>query len=385
MSDKSSPPLPAHRPSCVTRRPARRRRRTAGWSRCPDGWRLGRLTDVAIPWPRWTARRRPTRQAQLQLVKLRALVSDHLGGLEDATPVPAAPFALGAGLLVRGEAWVLVAERAERSLGPALAWARQAGFPTDVTRVHLLAESATGLLARRAAQFDVPITVWQVDGRELHEAPAAPVTPPRTSARARGAARADRRRRGHPRRRARRVGREVHGLEVCRAVDGPDGTPRLEVGVGAPHDREAFGLVHGDLPTIDALADVVGAVAAHREPGAEPHPLNRLGAERALRGADRRPVAGWRAALRPAEPPVPRANVKDAVPCVAVRRGTERADARRLLGGVDLDVVPFAVDAWLTAGDPSAEIVIALPARDQLPVTDALAARASPPTRIAAQ
>ncbi len=37
--------------------------------------------------------------------------------------------------------------------------------------------------------------------------------------------------------------------------------------------------------------------------------------------------------------------------------------------GVDLDVVPFAVDAWLAAGDPAAEIVLAMPTRDALPVT----------------
>ena len=73
---------------------------------------------------------------------------------------------------------------------------------------------------------------------------------------------------------------EVAGLEVCRVVVDPGtGQARLEVGVGA-HDREAFQLVHGDVPTVEALSSVVAAVAEHRRPGAPPHPLNRLGAER---------------------------------------------------------------------------------------------------------
>lgn len=326
------------------------------------------------------------RRAQLQLVKLRALVSDHLGRLDDAAPAPASSFGLGAGLVNRGEAWVLAAERTERSLGPALGWARQTGFPADVTHLHLLAEEATGLLARRAAQFEVPITVWQVDGRALRAAPPAPAAHPPAVPSA------------HEELRALIVAGgaipvvehgvlfgEVHGLEVCRVVDGPDGTPRLEVGVGA-HDREAFGLVHGDVPTIDALADVVAAVAAHRQPGAEPHPLNRIGAERALRAAligD--PARVGATALQPAQPPVPRANVKDPVPCVATGDGPAGPMLVVCSIGVDLDVVPFAVDAWLTHGDRAAEIVVALPARDQLPVTDALAGWARPPIRIAPQ
>jgi len=325
------------------------------------------------------------RLAHLQLLKLRALVTEHLGSLDESAPAPATAFGLGAGLVVGGEAWVLAAERADRSLGPALAWARQAGFPTTITHLHLLADEATGVLARRAAEFDVPVTVWRVDGRVLHAAEAAPVAQPPALAPA------------HDDLRALIVAGgaipvvehgvlfgEVHGLEVCRVVDGPDGTPRLEVGVGA-HDREAFALVHGDVPTIDALAGVVAAVAAHRRPGAEPHPLNRLGAERALRAAlIADPARVGATSLRPGEPPVPRANVKDPAPCVAIGDGPDGPLLVVCSVGVDLDVVPFAVDAWLTAGR-AGQIVLALPARDRLPVTDALADWANPPIRIAAQ
>lgn len=330
------------------------------------------------------------RQAQLRAMKLRAIVTEHLGTLDQATLLPAATFGLGAALVVgpagRGaEAWVLLAERPERGLGPALAWARQAGLPDSVSTVHVLAEDAAGVLARRAELFDVPVRVWQVDGRSIAPAapagvePAEPVEERHEQLRALivagGAIPVDER--------GVLVG-EVHGLEVCRVTDGPDGTARLEVGVGA-HDREAFGLVHGDVPTVDALTGVVTAVAAHRAPGAEPHPLNRLGAERALRSnliAD--PALVGARSLRPGQPPVVRTNVKDAVPCVAVG---ESADGRPIVVvcsvGVDLDVVPYAADAWLAAGgDP--RLVIALPTRDLLPVTRALAAWARPTVELVA-
>ncbi len=59
----------------------------------------------------------------------------------------------------------------------------------------------------------------------------------------------------------------MRGLEVCRVVDDPaTGAVRLEVGVGA-HDREAFAIMHGDVPTVEALAGVVRAVAEHRRTG----------------------------------------------------------------------------------------------------------------------
>ena len=64
---------------------------------------------------------------------------------------------------------------------------------------------------------------------------------------------------------------EVLGLEVARVVEPADAPPRLEVGVGR-HDREAFAIIHGDLPTDAALAEVVAAVRRHRRAGAPEHP-----------------------------------------------------------------------------------------------------------------
>ena len=128
---------------------------------------------------------------------------------------------------------------------------------------------------------------------------------------------------------------------------------------------------------------VVTAVAAHRAPGAEPHPLNRLGAERALRAAViADPALVGARSLRPGQPPVARTNVKDAAPCVAVGESEDGSGVVVVCSvGVDLDVVPYALDAWLGAGGDDARLVVALPARDLLPVTAALAGWAHPRVR----
>jgi hypothetical protein len=181
---------------------------------------------------------------------------------------------------------------------------------------------------------------------------------------------------------------EVRGLEVCRVVDDPYlGTTRLEVGVGV-HDREAFAMLHGDVPAAEGLARIVEVVEQHRRPGAAPHPLNRLGRERLIRSqviAD--PSLVGVASLAVAPPPVPRANIKDPVPCVAA--GTD-ADGRPVVvvcsSGVDLDLVPFAADARAThegahpgVGGRGSRLVIVTPSRDRLRVVDEIAARLRQP------
>ncbi len=186
--------------------------------------------------------------------------------------------------------------------------------------MHVLADRATGLLARRAAAFTVPIEVWHVDERRLLPAVAEPLLPPPAPSpehlalasviEAGGAV---------PVVEHGVVTGEVRGLEVCRVVDDPiTGAVRLEVGVGA-HDREAFAIIHGDVPTVDALAGVVDAVLLHRRPGAVEHPLSRLVPERLLRwslAADPAPLG--LVDLVPVPPPQPRPNVKDRVPCSAL-------------------------------------------------------------------
>ncbi|HMQ27317.1 MAG TPA: hypothetical protein PKA98_15100, partial [Acidimicrobiales bacterium] len=161
-----------------------------------------------------------------------------------------------------------------------------------------------------------------------------------------------------------------------------DAPPRLEVGVGR-HDREAFAMIHGDLPTPDALMSVIDAVLAQRRPGASPHPLNRLAAERWLRAllVERPGLVGARS-LRPVDPPVPRDNVKDAAPAPTLGESEDGTTVVVVCSaGIDLDLVPGAADArsWHA---PEARLVLVVPERDDHPVTRALAAALTVPAEI---
>lgn len=315
------------------------------------------------------------RRSQLLGLKLRALVRDHLGVDEAAVPEPD-EFAPGSAVVHDGMAWVLLADDPVSRLGPAIIWATRRGADA----VHVIAEEGTGVLARRAAEFERDISVWHADERSLLPAVPEPVVAPdplpahhdefRERIAAGGA---------EPLVEHGVLAGEVRGLEVCRVVDDPDlGSTRLEVGVGA-HDREAFQMLHGDLPAVEALAFIVETVAGHRRVGAPQHPLNRLAAERFLRWRlVAEPALVGMASVSPAVPPVPRTNLKDAVPCAAI--GTAADGSRRLVvcsSGVDLDVVPFAVDARVMheSDGEHLDVTIVLPERDLLPATDQLAAQ----------
>ena len=226
-----------------------------------------------------------SRRGELLAVKLRVLVSEHLG-----QPVEAGPggFANGAALVIDTHAWVLVDGDAERSLGQALAWALRHG----ATSLDLIAETHTGLLARRAERFSS--RSWsgiRSNARCCRRWPSRCRPRPRPSAHLEmsdvieGAGATLTVEHGV-------VTGEVRGLEVCRVVDRPtsgyfdelDGGEPIssmsrrpptstrpngvivEVGVGGP-DREAFRIIHGDLPTVTALAEVVSTVTGHRSEG----------------------------------------------------------------------------------------------------------------------
>ncbi len=310
------------------------------------------------------------RRSRLRSVKLQALVRDHLG--RDISPTVGA-FPPGAAIVVDGAAWVLLEDEPSRGLGPAMAWALRNG----ATSVAVLADHDTGLLARRAEGFTFPIDVWHVAERTLLPAVAEPLLAPVEPAPAHlalvdtivaGGA--------EPHVEHGVVTGEVRGLEVCRVVDDlHTGAVRLEVGVGA-HDREAFTIIHGDVPTVEALAGVVAAVHEYRQPGGTQHPLNRLVPERMIRWQlQRDPALLGLDSVTPVEPPQPRPNVKDRVPCVAAGR---RADGTAVLlvcsVGVDLDLVPYAVDARRTApGIEAGEVWLVTPSRDLVPVTAELA------------
>ncbi|MBM3730079.1 MAG: hypothetical protein FJW44_04585 [Actinobacteria bacterium] len=284
-----------------------------------------------------------TRKSQLLSLKLLALVREHLGPHHDGGISPAV-FARGAAALESGASWVLVAEQTERGLGPALLWALKAGS----SELNVLAESDTGTLARQAAYFEFPITVWHVDDGTLMPATAEPLPDHRRPSPEHAAFMALIAQGGAtPVVEHGIVAGEVLGLEVCRAVDDPvTGAARLEVGMGA-HDREAFAMLHGDKPTVQALAEVVDNVKQHRRPGALPHPFNRIAPERMLRAniLDAPAVVGA-SSLVICDPPVPRTNVLNVVPCVARGRSHGGADIVVVVtSGADPDIVPYALDA----------------------------------------
>ena len=323
------------------------------------------------------------RQAQLFSIKLTALVRDHSGEGSDAPDsgeFRRGVFGRGAALTHGSQAWVLVEEYPTRGLGPAMAWARQ-----QHSELNVLAEQSTGVLNRQAQYFEQPPTAWHVEGRLLLPAITEPFpVSPAVSVEhesmlqlivAGGAV---------PTVEHGVLAGEVAGLEVCRVVtDQYTGEVRLEVGVGA-HDREAFQIIHGDKPPVEALAGVVEAVTPHRLPKSSPHPLNRLAGERLLRWelmTD--PSIVGLSMLSPAEPPYPRPNLKDPFPAVAVGATAGGEPVVVVCSvGVDLDLVPFAADARAFLGLERAELLLALPSRDAHAVTVDLAGRLTRPARI---
>jgi hypothetical protein len=323
----------------------------------------------------------PERRASLLAAKLAALVARQWPGTADDADEVARPFPGGATRQRGDAAWILVDEHPERSLGPVLAWSRQHG----VTDLHLLVEEHAGLLARRAGLFRSPPTVWAAEEVELRAAGPAPVDDPVVPTPAARAASALLAESGldvvteHG-----DITGELRGLEVARVVTDPDGSARVEVGVGH-HDREAFAMLHPERPAADALRDVIDTVAAHRRPGAPSHPLNRLASERWLRArVIAEPDLVGATELYPVEPILPRPGVKTSRPASAV--GVDAA-GRPVVAvastGIDLDLVPTAADVRL-AYAPDARLVLVLPERDAHPVTHALAGQLVDPAELVA-
>ena len=179
------------------------------------------------------------------------------------------------------------------------------------------------------------------------------------------------------------VAGEVLGLEIARVVVAEDGTAALEVGVGR-HDREAFAMVHGDLPTQDALASVIATVRENRRAGAEPHPLSRLAQERWVRAVlvERPDLVGC-ARLGPVVPLLPRDSVKDVVARLPGRGGRRGAPAW------SWPARSASTSTWCPPPPrsgpthaPDARLLLALPERDDHPVTRRIAARLRDPAEI---
>lgn len=294
------------------------------------------------------------RRSRLLSLKLRALVREHLGLASDPEGT-AEVFGLGAAFVASDATWVLIDGESSRALGPVLAWASRFEKP-----VHLLAERDSGIIARRAQFFTSSITVWHIDDRSLLPAVAEPHLPV-VDAKPEHVAMMDLISSSGADALIEHgiVVGEVRGLEMCRVVDdNTTGESRLEVGMGV-NDREAFAMVHGELPREEALRNVIEAVAVHREPGAMVHPFNQFGAERMHRWrALQDPASVGFTELSPADPPVRRTNLKDAVPCVALGTTNEgEAAVAVFVNGIDLDVIPFAVDAASRCGVQRAVVV----------------------------
>jgi len=311
----------------------------------------------------------PELKARLYGIKLVALVREHFGAIEPSDQIG---LTVGAAMTANNASWVLIEDKPERGLGVALAWASRHA----VTDLHILASSDTATLARRATAFDLSIKIWAIDGINITPASAQDIEEHAEVT----------------------LGHElfietitlggadvviehgvitgeVRGLEICRVVtDAYTGEHRLEVGVGA-HDREAFTMMHGNTPTAQSLKRIVDAVRRHRTPGADPHPLNRLGAERALRAlAIDEPSIVGASSLRAVASPSPRPNLKDPIPCVAIGENALGSPVVVVFStGIDLDVIPFAAEARLFHAQPDTDLIIVVPQRDVSPVTRRLA------------
>lgn len=323
----------------------------------------------------------PAQRARLLASKLRTLVDAQWG----EQPREAADFGGGAALVDPGHVFLLIDDPAVRGLGTALAWcASRAVGAAHGHEIVVLADAA-GDLARQATYFRQPPAVFAVDGRAVSRATPAPMPeapPPVAAALAmvevlveadlevsleHGV-----------------VSGEVRGLEVARVEVDDQGDARIEVGVGR-NDREAFRMVHGDLPAPLALAQVVQAVQKVRRPGAVSHPLNRLMSERWLRAhllsePDR--LGGWD--LTPVPGPVARGSVNDRLPAFAAGKDdTGEPVVLACSVGIDLDLVPAAADGR-ALHDPEARLVVALPARDAHAVTRELASALAQPAEVLA-
>jgi hypothetical protein len=357
-----------------------------------------------------TAALDPERRAALLGVKLRALVAAH----EAATGAPAAgaspagepvAFAGGSGWRTPDALWALV-ESPSSGLGAVLAWAGQVrggtpprgpdgGTPPEgsdggtppVVHVVVDGEAAprAGALARRAALFAAVPSVWRPEGRNLVPVAPAPLPEPPAPRSAALAVLDDLRAAGlevvveHG-----IVRGEIDGLEVAVVVVDEDGAARIEVGVGR-NDREAFALLHGDLPPAEAMRKVADVVRSHRRPGANSHPLNRMAPERWLRShllRDGGRLPGWE--VDPVAGPEARTGVAATGPAYAY--GRDAAGAPVVLAcsvGIDLELVPAAADARALL-DPGARLVLAVPERDAHAVTRRLAAALRRPAEVLA-
>ncbi|NQV96815.1 MAG: hypothetical protein HQ486_03375 [Acidimicrobiaceae bacterium] len=309
--------------------------------------------------------------SRIDRVRLCALVSSQLNGLNQKpveldSPVQfdsTVEFGSAVGVIRDGTAWVLLTDRHDRGLGPALLWATH----HLASALRVFTDEYADDLARRASFFNFDIKIYDVSSN-------TPVLTAPNTVEIREISFADElfadfittagadltREHGV-------LAGEVCGLEVCRVVHDELGESRLEIGVGA-HDRQIFQLLHGRTASIESLRKVVHEVASKRVVNANPHPLNQLGRERLLRHLlCASPELIDAVSLEPVPPPSPRANLRDPVPCCA-RGISSNGDVLVAIFsiGVDPDVVTFGADARQQI-NPTADLIFVSPPRDAVP------------------
>jgi len=316
--------------------------------------------------------------SDLLVVKLRALSRSALGvELEAVTSVRGGAF--GTSPTTNGyntTVWLAESEPS-RSLGPALV----ASAKNGPSHLHLICSAESALVARRAAEFSPDVSVWEIDGSRLVPAGRAAETDLAAPAAELVELVADLIVLGvDPVFEHGVLTGEVMGLEVVRAEH--DGQSwRLRVGIG-DFDRDTFAMIHGQDPSASVMAEVVETVASHRRPGAQPHPLNRMSAERWLRAVlIEAPGRIGLGSLAVAEPPVRRTSVRETVPAVAIgyRDGTEVVVVTSC--GIDLDLIPYAADARRCLR-PEAPLLVVLAERDAHRITREIASTLHVPAEL---
>lgn len=165
---------------------------------------------------------------------------------------------------------------------------------------------------------------------------------------------------------------EVLGLEIGRMEDG-----FLVVGVGK-HDREGHRMANPDQDPLAALAGVAARVRKERTWDAPGGAMTSISRERWLRSiVVSNPDLVGLPALTPVEPPLPRTDLRDVSIAPAVGDGVVVAFSV----GVDPDLVPSAADVRALR-QPDAELVLVVPAADNMPNTQRVAAALKQPARI---
>ena len=322
---------------------------------------------------------------RLARVCLRTLISTQSADLE-IQHLEVAEFGSAVGVVSRNIAWVLLTSRHEFGLGPAMIWALRNG----ATSLNIFTEHSAGDLARRASFFNFDIDIYKIASDlavtpVLSLAGALPIKV--ISAADESFAEFIRSSGAEVTREHGVLAGEVCGLEVCRVVHDDTDTAvvesRLEIGVGT-HDRETFQLLHGRTATIESLRKVVEEVASKRIAGANPHPLNQLGRERLLRHLTcESPHSVDAISLQSVAPPMPRANLKDQVPCCALGNSRSGKSLVAIFSiGIDPDVISFGADAR-QAIDDQAELIFVSPQRDIVPAIAQLAELLFIPARFA--